>query len=100
MENLSAFNSALVLTAIECVGDTAAKLDDRLPVYASYNALAYVLPIVLQKHPMAIVNGYWNAMTNMTHLAIGVYLGDKISNQQIAGVVVGAFAILLMNEVF
>jgi len=100
MENLSTFNSALVLTAIECVGDTAAKLDGRLPVYVSYNALAYVLPTILQRHPMALVNGTWNAMTNISHLAIGAYLGDKISNQQIAGVLLGTFAILLMNEVF
>ena len=59
LTSLSPFQAALLLTGIECVGDTSAKLNGTLPVYASYNAMAYVLPSLLRNNPMALVNGYW-----------------------------------------
>jgi hypothetical protein len=74
---LSSFEGALVLTAVECIGDASAKLNGVLPVFASYNALAFILPKVLVRNPLGLVNGYWNAMTNITDLLIGAYLGER-----------------------
>jgi len=55
--------AAAVLTAIECVGDTAAKLNYPAVTYLTYNALAYVLNDALPTMSMALTNSYWNAMT-------------------------------------
>ncbi len=86
-----------MLTAIECVGDTAAKLEYPLLTYGTYNALAYVLTEALPKTGLALTNSYWNAMTNITHLAIGVYLGESLSTSQMMGIVLVAAGVYLMD---
>ena len=89
--------AAAVLTAIECVGDTAAKLNYPAVTYLTYNALAYVLNDALPTMSMALTNSYWNAMTNVTHLAIGWYLGENLSTAQMTGIVLVAVGVYLMD---
>jgi len=96
MENLSSIQAAALLTAIESVGDASAKLNGEVPVYVSYNALAYTLPRVLRRNPLGLVNGYWNAFTNITDMLIGAYLGEQLEPQQIAGLFVISAGILLL----
>lgn len=86
IENLDAVGGAVLLTAIECVGDRSAKLNGAIPVYLSYNALAFVLPHLLKKNPLGLTNAYWNACTNVTGVLIGGYYGEALEFQQIVGV--------------
>ena len=98
LSKLNAFQGALVLTAIECVGDTAAKADGKLPTFASYNALAYVLTQVLPQNNLAIINGYWNAMTNITHVFIGGYFfGETVTQSQLLGLLLISGGILMLS---
>lgn len=97
LKSLDAVEAAAVLTVVECVGDTAAKLDGLLPTYASYNALAYLLTKVLPQNNLAIVNGYWNAMTNLTHVALGAYVfGETVTQKQMLGLLFISGGILLL----
>lgn len=99
LKSLSTIEAALVLTAIECVGDVAAKMDGALlPTFASYNALAYTLTQVLPNQNLAIINGYWNAATNLTHVALGAYFfGESVTQQQFLGLMLISGGILLLN---
>ena len=90
--------AAAWLTAVEVVGDTSAKLDGELAVYASYNALAYSLPRVLRHNPLGLTNGYWNAMTNITHLVIGRALGEELESIQVFGILLSTAGILCMAQ--
>lgn len=98
LENLSAFEAAAVLTVIECVGDRSAKLNGPVPVYLSYVGLAYVLPHLLKRNPLGLTNGYWNAMTNLTGLAIGAYYGETLETQQIFGLVLMSAGFVLLGS--
>jgi multidrug transporter EmrE-like cation transporter len=95
----SPIGSALVLTATEVVGDTAAKLGETPAItYASYAALAYQLQHVLRRNSLALTNAYWNAFTNVTHTAIGVmFFGEKLTPTQYAGIGAVTLGILLLG---
>ena len=81
------------LTAVELVGDVSLKYyaETDNPALlgvgvASYLGLTYVLQDALRTEKLAIVNGYWDAYSNLltTGVAVGV-LGEQVNTQQIAG---------------
>lgn len=93
----SPWNAAVVLTAVEIVGDTAAKMNSAVTAFASYNVLAYVLTQALPYNNLALTNGYWNAMTNITHAALGVAVfGESLSAAQLLGLVLISGGIILL----
>lgn len=73
LKSLDAVEAAAVLTVVECIGDTAAKLDTLPLTLASYNALAYLLTKVLPQNNLAIVNGYWVSQTNFNLIHLGLH---------------------------
>jgi multidrug transporter EmrE-like cation transporter len=54
----------------------------------SYLGLTYVLQDALRTEKLAVVNGYWDAYSNLltSGVAIGV-LGEQVSMQQVIGLV-------------
>lgn len=96
----TALSGALLLTATEVVGDTAAKLGDKpLITYGSYLALAHELQLVFRNNGIALTNAYWNAFTNVTHTILGaVFFGEKLSNYQYAGIGLVTVGILLLGH--
>lgn len=100
LEDTNPIQAAGVLTAVELVGDRAAKLGLQEATYASYIALAFVLPNVLKDNPLGLTNAYWNAMTNVTGIVIGVYYGEKYTMQQLAGIALMGAGFLMLGGAF
>ncbi len=109
MESLGPVEAAALLTAIEVVGDTAAKLGEKdtrffdgnngLVTYGSYIALAFTLQKVLPRNSIAITNAYWNAMTNVTHTLIGsIAFGETLSSRDYLGIALITAGILLLRD--
>lgn len=99
-----AFRYAMMLTAIESLGDFSMKeyaMTD-IPQYIgvasiSYLGLVYTLQKALRTNGLGITNAYWNGMTNITNTIIGVSLGEEISNQQYLGIGLITVGILLLD---
>jgi multidrug transporter EmrE-like cation transporter len=81
------------LTAVELVGDVSlkqyAQTDNPLFLgvgVASYMGLTYVLQDALRTEKLAVVNGYWDAYSNIltTGVAVG-FLGEELGVKQITG---------------
>jgi multidrug transporter EmrE-like cation transporter len=101
--NDEALRWALLMTAIESVGDASlkqyAKTDD-LKFFAvgegSYMTQAYVIQLALRDNKLGIVNAYWNGMTNVTNTLIGMAMGESYSSYQLAGIGLITAGILLL----
>ncbi len=101
--NDEALRWALLMTAIESVGDASlkqyAKTDD-LKFFAvgevSYITQAYVVQLALIDNKLGVVTAYWNAMTNVTNTLIGMSMGETYTGYQIAGIGLIAVGILLL----
>jgi len=101
--NDEALRWALLMTAIESVGDASlkqyAKTDD-LKFFAvgegSYITQAYVIQLALRDNKLGVVNAYWNAMTNITNTLIGMAMGETYSGYQLTGIGLIAVGILLL----
>jgi multidrug transporter EmrE-like cation transporter len=101
--NDEALRWALLMTAIESVGDASlrqnAKTSD--PKFfalgqASYITQAYVLSFALKDNKLGIVNAYWNAMTNITNMLIGMAGGETYTSSQFLGIGLITAGILLL----
>jgi multidrug transporter EmrE-like cation transporter len=101
--NDEALRWAVLMTAIESVGDASlkqyAKTDD-LKFFAlgegSYITQAYVLQLALRDNKLGVVNAYWNAMTNITNTLIGMSMGETYTGYQLAGIGLITAGILLL----
>ena len=99
-----AFRYALMLTAIESLGDYSIKkyamtdIQEYIGVASvSYLGLVYTLQLALRGNGLGITNVLWNSMTNITNTAIGVSLGEEISNQQYLGIGLITVGIFLLD---
>lgn len=97
MQNLNAFQAASLLTAVEVVADTAAKLGNNdarffdgynnAVLYAGYNLEAFILSKVLKNNSIAITTAYWNAMTTLTHTLVGTLaFGEVLEREDFFGI--------------
>jgi multidrug transporter EmrE-like cation transporter len=101
--NDEALRWAMLMTAIEGVGDASlrqnAKTND-LTFFvlgeASYITQAYVLSFALKDNKLGVVNAYWNAMTNITNMLIGMAGGETYTSSQFLGIGLITAGILLM----
>ncbi len=109
LQKLGPFGGAAVLTAIEVVADTAAKLGDNdsrffdgynsAVLYGGYLANAFVLQNVLARNSIAITNAYWNAMTNVTHVLIGTLaFGEVLTQREYVAIGLITAGIVLLAE--
>lgn len=84
-----------LLTLVELVGDTSlrhyAKTDASLFLgigTAAYLGLVYILQWAYRTEKLAIVNGYWDAISNiLTTLVAYFILGEALTNTQLTGLV-------------
>jgi multidrug transporter EmrE-like cation transporter len=101
--NDEAMRWALLMTAIESVGDASLKQyakTDQIEFFvlgeASYISQAYVLSKALDDNKLGIVNAYWNGMTNITNCLIGMAMGETYGTSQLVGVGLITVGILLI----
>lgn len=95
MENIAEFlksrppiQAGLLLSAVEAIGDRAAKLEGPAGapiVIASYVGCALMMPYFVERHPLALVNGFWDAISNVFTFGIGFYYGERLSTTQVVG---------------
>lgn len=98
MEGLTSFQSGLVLTLTEFVGDYGAKQQDAFLGYGGYVALQWELQGMLRNNPLSLVNAYWDGISNLMTLGLGYAMGERLSNSQLLGaVLISAGLILLRN---
>jgi multidrug transporter EmrE-like cation transporter len=84
-----------LLTLVELVGDTSlrqyAKTDTSLFLgigTAAYLGLVYILQWAYRTEKLAIVNGYWDAISNiLTTLVAYFILGEALTTTQLIGLV-------------
>jgi len=82
-----------LLTLVELVGDTSlrqyAKTDTSLFLgigTAAYLGLVYILQWAYRTEKLAIVNGYWDAISNiLTTLVAYFILGEALTTTQLTG---------------
>jgi multidrug transporter EmrE-like cation transporter len=101
--NDEALRWALVMTAIESVGDASLKQyakADQLEFFVvgegAYILQAYVLSKALEDNKLGIVNAYWNGMTNITNALIGMAMGETYTVYQGVGILLITAGILLI----
>jgi len=101
--NDEALRWALVMTAIESVGDASLKQyarSDKKEFFAlgsgAYLGQAYVFQLALRNNKLGIVNAYWNGMTNITNGLIGMAMGETYNSSQLIGIGLITAGILLL----
>ena len=102
--NDEALRWALLMTAIESVGDASLKQSARtegdvaflLTGLGAYNIQAGVFREALRTNKLGITNAYWNAMTNITNTLIGMAMGETYSIHQGIGILLITAGILII----
>lgn len=84
--------AGLYLTLTELAGDTSlkhyAKTNNSIFLgigTVAYLGLVYILQYYLKFEKLAIVNGYWDAFSNILTTLAAMAMGEQISNVQLAG---------------
>ncbi len=93
-----ALSQALSLTFIEFVGDYGAKVQNPLLAYGGYNALAWKLSDALKDNSLILTNSYWDAISNLMTVGLGMALGERPSGKQMAGIVLISAGIVLLGK--
>ncbi len=102
--NDEALRWALLMTAIESVGDASLKQSARtegdtaflLTGVGAYNVQSLVLREALRTNKLGITNAYWNGMTNITNALIGMAMGETYAIHQGVGILLITAGILLI----
>ena len=95
--NASPVATALLLTLIEAVGDVSLKMKAPIIGFGAYNILAYVLFTRLPKAQLGLVNGYWDAFSNIITALLGMILfGERYNLCQLSGFAMISIGILLL----
>lgn len=92
-----AFHSGLVLSLTELVGDYGAKVGSMPLTLVSYNLLALELLGFLQKGSLTLVNGNWDAISNVFTFALGYFMGERFSEKQYLGLALISVGLFLIN---
>ena len=97
-DSLTSFSSGVVLTLTEFVGDYGAKIQSPLLAYSGYNLLSYELIGMLKNNPLSLVNAYWDGISNLMTLALGYFLGERLSDSQYFGAFLISAGLLLLQD--
>ena len=102
--NTEGFRWAMLLTAVESVGDFSLKkyAMTNEPIFigtasGAYMGLVYVLQRALRTSKLSSTNALWNGMTNITNTIIGVSLGEKMEPREYIGIGLITLGILLVD---
>ena len=84
--------AGLYLTTTELIGDVSLKIyaqkGGMLPLTigtVSYLGLEAIMIEKLKYNSLAIVNGYWDGMSNIVTAIAGMAMGEKLTSIQLAG---------------
>lgn len=84
--------AGLYLTLTELVGDSSlkyyAKTNNNVFLgigTLAYLGLVYILQYYLKHESLAIVNGYWDAFSNILTAGVAIAMGETLTNSQLAG---------------
>ena len=88
-----AAQAGTLLTLVELIGDTSLRQYAQTGTSlflaigtAAYLGLVYILQAAFRTEKLAIVNGYWDAISNILTTAVAVFvLGEKVTNVQLIG---------------
>lgn len=98
MEQLTSLQAGIVLTLTEAVGDYGAKIDSVPLTFGGYNALAWELRGMLRNKPLALVNGYWDGISNVMTMALGYALGERLTTNQWIGAAMISAGLFLLTD--
>lgn len=93
----STFQSGLVLSITELVGDYAAKKGNTILTLGAYNLLALELLQFLNTGSLTLVNGNWDAISNVFTFALGYLMGERFSRQQYLGLALISMGLFLIQ---
>lgn len=97
MNNITPFTAGAILTATELVGDYGAKVDSIILAHGSYNLLAYELRMMLRTNSLSLVNANWDGISNLATMALGYYMGERLTATQYAGAAMISAGIYLLH---
>lgn len=97
MENLSALQGAALLTLIELVGDSGAKIGNPLMTYGGYNALGYTLTQLLKSNGLIVTNSLWDGLSNIMTTTLGLFFGEVPTAREWVGVVLISVGIFILG---
>lgn len=87
--------AGLQLTAVELVGDVSLKMyaqnGEIAPLAVGTSAYIGLEALMIQKlktHKLAIINGYWDGLSNIATTIAGMALGETFTPLQITGLFV------------
>lgn len=92
-----AFQSGLVLSLTELVGDYGAKVRNTPLTLLSYNLLALELLGFLRTGSLTLVNGNWDAISNVFTFALGYLMGERFSEKQYLGLALISAGLFLIQ---
>lgn len=97
MNNITPFTAGAILTATELVGDYGAKVDSIILAHGSYNLLAYELRMMLRTNSLSLVNANWDGISNLATMALGYYMGERLTTTQYVGAAMISAGIYLLH---
>ena len=89
--------AGLLLSATEIIGDYGAKSDNALLTYGGYHALAWELRSLLRNNSLALVNAYWDGISNVATLTLGYLLNERLTSGQWLGAILVSVGIAIME---
>lgn len=98
MNELTSFESGLVLTLTEFVGDYGAKYQNDVMTFGGYNMLALELRQMLRNNPLSLVNAYWDGISNIMTMALGYFAGERLSPMQYSGALLITAGIFMLQS--
>ena len=98
MENLSALQGAALLTLIELVGDSGAKIGNPLMTYGGYNALGYTLTQLLKSNGLIITNSLWDGLSNVMTTTLGLFFGEVPTRWEWVGIALISTGIFVLRS--
>jgi len=93
------FVSGLILSVTEIVGDYSAKKGHRLLTFLGYTVLAAEMLYFLYDggQSLTLVNGNWDAISNVLTFLLGFYMGERFTSVQYLGLAMISVGLFLIQ---
>jgi multidrug transporter EmrE-like cation transporter len=105
MDLTEAQKAGLYLTLVELIGDVSlrdySKNDNPASLVvgtASYLGLEAILISKLKNNKLAIINGYWDGLSNIATTCASLALGESLTSLQIAGLLMISVGLFMLEK--
>lgn len=89
---------SILLTGVEAIGDYGAKVQNPLLTFGGYNLLAGALFAALKSNPLSLTNTWWDGISNVMTLFIGVIVfGETLTSRQAIGAALVTLGLFLVG---